>query len=264
LSNVIRSQSFAPTEKKIIQTKRIETKRLDFNGKEMAPGEQKQYLTQEIVILEARFSELQNQLKSEQQNARAEIEQWWQEKRKEAEQEAENIAEEAAAQGFQAGFDKGVQQAEEEFRQKRQTVQELIELAYQEKEKIIQQSEPFLLALSVKIAEKVIKTELKQHDEQLLNVVKQALRHIEETEDVVMQVSSEDYPIILPFHEELKTYIRADSELKIIPVAALAKGDCMIHTASGSYDVTVDGQLEEIKKQLLIYFEEKTNNEPME
>ena len=47
-------------------------------------------------------------------------------------------------------------------------MQELIQLAYEEKEKIIQQSESFLLALSIKVAEKVIKEELKQHNDQLL------------------------------------------------------------------------------------------------
>jgi flagellar assembly protein FliH len=36
----------------------------------------------------------------------------------------------------------------------------------------------------------------------------------------------------------------------------------MIHTASGSYDVTVSGQLEEIKRQLLAYSEEQTSHEP--
>ena len=77
-----------------------------------------------------------------------------------------------------------------------------------------------------------------------------------------MQVALEDYPILIPFLDELKTYIRADSELKLIPVANLSKGGCMIHTASGSYDVTVSGQLEEIKRQLLAYSEEQTNHEP--
>lgn len=261
MSNVIRSQSTLPIGTKIIGTRKIETKRLDFNGQVMAPGEQKQYLTQEISILEAQYSQLQEQLKSEQEIARAEIEQWWLEKRQEAELEAERLADEAAAQGYQTGFDQGVQRAEEDYRAKQEKMRELLELAYVEKDKIIQQAEPFLLELSVKVAEKVIKSELQQHEEQLVNLVKEALLQIEESEDVVMQVSPEDYPVILPFIEELKTYIQANSALKIIPVATLSKGGCMIHTASGSYDATIDGQLEEIKKQLLIYFEEKTNND---
>lgn len=180
----------------------------------------------------------------------------------EAEREALRISEEAATEGYQAGFTQGTLQVEEEFRENRQVMQELIEAVYEEKAQIIQQSEPFLLSMSVKIAEKIIKNELRQQDDQLLNIIKHALRHLEESEDVVMQVALEDYPIILPFMEELKTYIRADSELKLVPVAKLSKGGCMIHTASGSYDVTVDGQLEEIKRQLLAHCEEKAKDEP--
>ena len=221
-------------------------------------------MLQEIESLETQYTQLQSQIKLEQETARTDIDQWWLEKQQEATHEAQRLAEEASTQGFQAGFDQGILQAEEEFRQKRQDMHDLIQTAYEEKAKIVQQSEPFLLSLSVNIAEKVIKEELKQHNDQLLNVVKQALKHIEESEDVVMQVSPEDFPIILPFLEELQTYVKADSELKLIPVANLEKGGCMIHTANGSYDVTVDSQLQEIKKQLLAYCEEKTNDEPKE
>lgn len=261
MSNVIRFQSFPATETKIIGTKKIETRQLDFNGLEMPPGEKKQYLTQEISMLETQLGKLQNQLKLEQEEAQKTIEQWWSDKQEEAELEAKKLADEAAAQGYQAGYEQGIQRAEADYRKKQENMQNYLELAYVEKEKIIREAEPFLLELSIKVAEKVIKTELKQHDEQLINVVKQALLQIEESEDVLLQVSSEDYPDILPFLEELKTYVRADSQLKIIPVAMLSNGDCMIHTASGSYDATIDGQLEEIKKRLLIYFEEKTNDD---
>jgi len=262
LSNIIRFQEFSPVEKKIIQTKKIEIKRLDINIQEIDPGKQKQLLLQEIEALESRQIELQSQINKDQENARTAIEHWWEEKQVEAIQEAKRLAEEASTQGFQAGFDQGILQVEEDFRHKKQEMQEWIETAYEEKVKIVQQSESFLLTLSIKVAEKVIKEELKQHKDQLLNIVKQALIHIEESEDVIMQVSTQDYLIILPFLEELKTYVRADSEFKLIPVVNLAKGGCMIHTASGSYDVTIDSQLQEIKKQLLAYFEEKKNDEP--
>ncbi|MGI2328524.1 FliH/SctL family protein [Planococcus sp. YIM B11945] len=261
MSNIIRSQITVPHDTKIIQPKKIETKKSVFADRKLTAGEQKQFMLQEFESLETQYVQLQEKIKREQEEAQTAIEQWWREKQEEAAREAQRLAEEASAQGFQAGFDQGVLEAENEFREKRQDMQQLLETAYAEKDKIIQQAEPFLLELSVKVAEKVIKTELKQHGEQLITVVKQALMQVEESEDVLMQVSSEDYPVILPFLEELKTYVRADSALKIIPVANLKNGDCMIHTASGSYDATVDGELTEIKKQLLMYFEEKTNDD---
>jgi flagellar assembly protein FliH len=262
LSNIIRSYPSSQTEKKIIHIKKIENKNMQTGNSELDPLEQKQSLLQELESLRSQHEHLKNQLKIEQEQAETELARWRETQREQAEEEARNLAEQAYAEGLQSGFDTGMKKAEEEYREKRREMQALIERAYEEKTKIIQQAEPFLLALSVRIAEKVIKKELKQHDDQLLNIVQQALRHLEESEDVVMQVALEDYPILLPFMDELKTYIRADSELKLIPVANLSKGGCMIHTASGSYDVTVSGQLEEIKRQLLAYSEEQTNHEP--
>lgn len=261
LSNVFRFDQPQTVETKILGTKKIDYLRSDSTGQVMNPVRKKQYSTQDVDSLKIQYQQLQNQMKIEQEKAQTDIDLWWQSKKEEAAQEAHKLSEEAFKKGFQDGFDQGILKAEEEIGQKRQEMQNLIQTAYDEKTKIIQQSEPFLLSLSVKVARKVMNEEFKLHQEQLVNIVKRALKQVEETEDVVMQVSPEDYTIILPFLEELKTYVKADSELKVIPLANLSQGGCMIHTASGSYDVTVDGQLLEIKKHLLAHCEEKANNE---
>lgn len=262
MSNIIRFQDASTFEKKIIGTHKIENKTKNTETLEIDPVQQKQSLLQEINSLQAQYQALKLAMQAEEQEAREATEAWRESEHEAAKIEAERIYEQASQLGYSAGFDQGVQQAEEEFRQAREDMQGLIETAYEEKTQIIQDAEPFLLSLSVRIAEKVLKNELKQHDDQLLNIVQRALKRIQEAEDVVMQVSLEDYPIVLPFLEELKTYIRADSELKLVPVMNLTKGGCMIHTASGSYDVTVDSQLEEIKRQMLAHCEEKTIHEP--
>lgn len=261
MSNLIRSQQPPANGIKIIGTKKIESRPVSIVGNEMNQELQKQTLQQEINILQAQQRELQRQLQEERETVVAEIADFQQQARQQAEAEAQRLAEEASRRGYESGYETGVQQAEDEFRQARQDMQLLIEAAYQERSKIVQEAEPFLLALSVRIAEKVLKNELKQHDSQLLTIVQRALKRVEEADDVVMQVSLEDYPILLPFLGELKTYVRADSELKLVPVMNLSKGGCMIHTASGSYDVTVDSQLKEIKRQMLAYCEEKTVHE---
>lgn len=261
MSNLIRSQQPSEVRTKIIGTKKIEAKPLALFGKNFDSGQQKPSIQQEISMLQKQRSELQQQLQEDRESALAEIAELQKNARQKAEAEAEKIAEEASRNGYESGYAKGVQQAKDEFRQAREEMQLLIETAYQEKVKIVQEAEPFLLSLSVRIAEKILKNELKQHDDQLLTIVQRALKRVEEAEDVVMQVSLEDYPILLPFLDELKTYVRAESDLKLVPVLNLSKGGCMIHTASGSYDVTVDSQLEEIKRQMLAYCEEKTVHE---
>ncbi|QHJ69565.1 FliH/SctL family protein [Planococcus halotolerans] len=264
MSNVIRYHHGKPVETKILKTKKIEFRNIQEPEDEKDPEQQILSVKQEIAALLAQKNELENELQEKQQQAQTDIEFWWEQARTEAQAEAERLADVATAQGFETGKQQGYLQAEEDFKEKRLEMEELIREAYSEKSKIVQEAETFLLSLSVRIAERVIKEELKQHEEQLLNIVKQALKHIEEAEDINMQVSLDDYPVLLPFLEELKTYVRADCELKMIPVANVEAGGCMLHTPSGSYDVTIDSQLEEIKKHLLAYCEEKTNDEPAE
>lgn len=262
MSNIIRYQNGTPVEAKILKTKKIEFKTLQEPEEEKDPEKRKLSIHQEIEGLLEQKKQLETDLEQQQLQAQTDIESWWAQARAEAQAEAERLADVATAQGFDAGKKQGFEQAEADFQEKRLKMEGLIREAYSEKSKIIQEAETFLLSLSVRIAERMIKDELKQHEEQLFSIVKQALRHIEEAEDITMQVSSEDYPTLLPFLEELKTYARADCELKMIPVASVAQGGCMLHTPSGSYDVTIDSQLEEIKKHLLAYSEEKTNVEP--
>lgn len=264
MSNVIRYPHTSPVEKKILKMKKIEFRNIPALEEEKDPEQQKLSVQQEIAALLAQKILLETELEQQQQQAQADIESWREQARQEAQQEAERLADEATSQGFETGKQQGYLQAEEDFIEKRVAMEALIQEAYTEKSKIVQEAETFLLSLSVRIAERVIKEELKQHEEQLLNIVKQALKHIEEAEDIVMQVSLDDYPVLLPFLEELKTYVRADCELKMMPVANVEAGGCMLHTPSGSYDVTIDSQLEEIKKHLLAYCEEKTNDEPAE
>ena len=180
-------------------------KKTVFNDSETDPREQRQQLLQEIMDLETRREQLRIQISEEQQNAQQEISEWWQVKQQEARQQAEKLEQEAEQQGFQAGFTQGLQQAEQDSVEKRSEMNRLLEIAYEEKVNIIQQAEPFLLSLSVKIAEKVIHNELHQDEQQVLHIIQQALKQVEESEDVTMQVSPEDYPLIIPFLEELKT-----------------------------------------------------------
>ncbi|MCD8510256.1 MAG: flagellar assembly protein FliH [Bacillus sp. (in: Bacteria)] len=232
---------------------------MDTNVNQPDPVFLKQQLVLEVEALRKEQLELQEQLATEKTNALQDIQQWWQEKEVELEEVSKQLEINAREQGFQEGYKNGLAQAEEDMKEKHQEIKKIVETAYLEKEKIIQQAEPFILSLSIKIAEKIIKNELKQHSEQLIIMIRESLKQIDQSGTVVMQVSAEDYPIILPFMEELMNYV--DSEFKLVPVPNLLQGGCMIHTDNGSYDVTIDSQLKEIRKQLLTLCEENVNDE---
>lgn len=259
MSNIIRSTEQSGT--KIIGLRKVETRR-PFEAQ--ADSDVEQYgvrLKEEVSGLEQQLDTLRKQLAEEQQQAHAEMAEWRETQQQQALEQAEQQGQAAAEAGFQEGFTQGLAQAEADFLQKRELMESLIVAAYEEQRRIIRESEPFLLSLSTEIARKIIRNELMQDDVQLLSIIRHALRQADDTEEVAIHVALEDYPAMLPFEDELKSYIRAGAELKLMPVAGQTPSGCTIHTKNGSFDATLDSQLNEIKKQLLVYCEEKSNDE---
>lgn len=259
MSNIIRSTEQSGT--KIIGLRKVETRR-PFEAQ--ADSDVEQYgvrLKEEVSGLEQQLDTLRKQLAEEQQQAHAEMAEWRETQQQQTLEQAEQQGQAAAEAGFQEGFTQGLAQAEADFLQKRELMESLIAAAYEEQRRIIRESEPFLLSLSTEIARKIIRNELMQDDVQLLSIIRHALRQADDTEEVAIHVALEDYPAMLPFEDELKSYIRAGAELKLMPVAGQTPSGCTIHTKNGSFDATLDSQLNEIKKQLLVYCEEKSNDE---
>lgn len=245
------SPLYSSTEKAVENNKpTIEELELDYE-------KQKERLHNDINALELSYQDLQNKLTQAKEEAEDEIEEWWQAKQQEAAEEARKLAEDATQQGFQEGYEKGYRQIQQELAQKVEETNRLVQLAFKENKKIVQQSESFLLNISVNIAKKIIQQELKQHSEQIVAIVQAGLKQVMERGEILIQVSPDDYPLILSHSGELERYIDSDSVLRIIPDHTLASaGGCMIQTPNGSYDVTVDSQLKAITKQLIAYYEE--------
>lgn len=260
MSRIIR-ETPSDSGTKVIGLRKVESRRPFESQAEPDIERYGERLRSEVSELEQQLGQLRKQLAEEQQQARDELAVWREKQQQQALEEAERAAEQAAQEGFGAGFKQGVEQAEAEFLEQREQMESLIETAYAEQRRIIREAEPFLLSLSAEIAHKIIRAELKQDEAQMLSIIQHALRQADEAEEVAIHLALEDYPAVLPFEDELKSYVRAGASLKLVPVAGQAPSGCTIQTKNGSFDATLDSQLSEIKKQLLAYYEEKANDE---
>lgn len=207
------------------------------------------------------FTQKKEQLEKEMAQKLAETEEkisiWWDSKQEELEALNKKVREEANKEGFQQGYHDGFQQALSELKHKFEEAESTLQHAYTEKERIIQEAEPFLLSLSVKIAEKIIKQELTTSEDGLLHIIREELAQIRDRGEITLQVPIDEYQKLLPYREELQSFVPAEIELKIVPDSHIAQLDCLIQTPSGSYDLTINSQLEEVKKQLLTFYEER-------
>jgi flagellar assembly protein FliH len=183
--------------------------------------------------------------------AREQIDTWWQERR----EQDEDLIEAIKSEGFSQGFEEGKIQAEQTLRDKINEMMAeasaVLEEAYIEKGRIIQEAEPFLVELSCAIAEKIIAKQLDLDPEYTLELIKGNLSRKREQGILTLCVSPSQFSFVQAAREELSLAIDSQAELQILPDPTVKDHGCVIRSSFGSVDARVDTQLAEIKKELL-------------
>ncbi len=199
------------------------------------------------AIIEAAEQEARS-LKSE---AEEQISFWWEENQN----KLEAMSIEAKEQGYKEGFLTGRKEAESEiqleYQEKLQQIHLLIECAYEKKDAIISEAEPFLLELSTAIATQIIKQELDQKPDKLIELIKLHILRFKEKEFITVCVHPDDFEFIHAQRTHLAAVVNGETEIKVIPDHSVTPKGCIIRTAYGSVDARIDTQIEEIKKVIL-------------
>jgi len=209
-------------------------------------------------LIQAAKAEAQAIIETAKQNAQSiedatteKIDQWWEENQ----QKLAVLSLEAKQQGFEEGIASGKQEAkaqiQEEYQGKIEQAQYLLLQAYEQKETIISEAEPFLLELSTVIASQIVKQELESHPDQFVELIKQHILRFKEKESITVCVHPDDFDFIQSQRIHLIAVVNGETEIKIIPDYSVSVKGCIIRTAYGSVDARIDTQIEEIKKVIL-------------
>ncbi|ODP28670.1 Flagellar assembly protein FliH [Paenibacillus nuruki] len=196
------------------------------------------------------------------QNAQEMIAAWWEERR----QQDEHLIEAIKVQAFQEGFEEGRERVEAEMQihmtEVMQEAQTVLGQAYEAKEQIIQEAEPFLVNLSCGIAEKVINKKLEEQEDYVIDLIKRTLARKREQGVITLCISPSQFDFVHAAREELTLSIDSQAELQILPDSTVTDRGCVIRSAFGSVDARIDTQLSEIKKELVrlaLHDEERGN-----
>ncbi|GGA39765.1 FliH/SctL family protein [Paenibacillus physcomitrellae] len=185
------------------------------------------------------------------EEAKQQIEAWWQERR----QQDEQLIEASKAEGFHQGYEEGRQQVELELKQQidrmMSEAQSVLAEAQRNKEQIIQEAEPFVVALSCEIARKIVDRQLTVEPGFALDLIERNLARKKEQGTLTLCVSPSHYSFVHAAKEELSLVIDSQAELLIIPDSSVKDHGCVIRSSFGSVDARIDTQLTEIKKELL-------------
>lgn len=180
-----------------------------------------------------------------------ELAEWQATREQEIELELQQVVETAREQAYAEGLAKGEQEARAEWEQALEQAASILEDAHIRKRQIVSEAEPFLLELSVQIAETIIGRQLSLEQDWVIDLIKRVLAKERQRGVVTLCVSPGQYGMIRDSRDELAMTIDSQAELQIVPDASVSEHGCVIRTDFGSLDARIDSQLSEIKQALL-------------
>jgi flagellar assembly protein FliH len=175
------------------------------------------------------------------------------------EQEKQKVFEEARTHGFAAGAQEGRQGALAEYTDLIQMAREVVDSAKHDYQQHIESSERTILNLGLKVAGRILGEVLEQDSGQFLSIVKRALKEAREYTEIQLHVHPMHYDLLLSHKEELIRVFPKETDLYIYPDEELSNTSCVIESANGKIEASVDSQLEEIKRKLFEMLESESN-----
>lgn len=183
--------------------------------------------------------------------AKEKIDAWWEENQR----KLEDLSLEANQKGYQVGLvkgrEEGLSEIKKDYEEQMQQVKGLLLGAYEQKELIIAEAEPFLLELSSAIAEQILQQELHSYPEKFIQVIKNHILRVKEKESITVCVHTDDFEFVQEQRSALLSVVNGETEVKVIPDYSVTPKGCIIRTSYGSIDARIDTQLEEIKKVII-------------
>ena len=206
--------------------------------------QEQEQLKQEIEEARNELASLQAQIEQEKEQAQLEIDQM-----------KAKAFEEANEQGYQEGYRKGLDSVQE---LQKQCEDERLQQE-QEYQKKLEEMEPLMVDTLCDVYSHIFKVEAKEHKELVLKLLQDTLLKVDGTGSVIVHVAKEDYTYV----QEQKAALLEEAgmqsgSVEIVSDAALARAQCMIETEGGVYDCSLDTELAELKRRLMLLAYQKS------
>lgn len=170
-----------------------------------------------------------------------------------AREEAERIKQEAfesgRSEGYEAGYNEGLSTVES-LKQETEEYRQQLESDYFAQ---MESLEPQFVDALTDIYEHIFKVDLDSYRSIVANLLIDAINDSGATHNVIVHIAKDDYPQIM----EMKAGILSETgmspdRIEFIMDATLATSECMIETENGVYDCSLETELKELKRKLMI------------
>lgn len=246
LSRLIKSRYSNPddTKEKVISIKYIDAFDSEFEqSREVTQSEYNKIINTAHEEAEA----WKNQALAEAEQIRVQLS----EEKQNWELEKVHLIEEAKKNGFQAGFEEGQNIGYQEAYSYIQQAKDTVAASKTDYEKYLQSAESTILELALEVAGKIINSKISEEQQNFIPLVQNALKEVRKQKEIQLHVNPIHYEMIIGEKEELLQLFPIKPSLFIFPDETMEENGCIIETATGRLDASVDTQLLMIKNKLL-------------
>ena len=167
--------------------------------------------------------------------------------------EAEEI-EKQIKNAFEEGVKKGIEKAEEDFGSTTRSFATLCRQLDTVRETIIGNSTRELQEFALTIAERIIRTSLRDNDTTIIATIEEALQRAVKSDEFSIYIHPDDYDTVVAKTDDLIAGLSGLSNIVIKKDITVEKGGAKIESDNCTIDATIAGQfdviLDEMKKRL--------------
>jgi flagellar assembly protein FliH len=145
------------------------------------------------------------------------------------------------AQGERAGLEAGGKRAEAMLRRVAQTIEELGGL----RQTLIQETEREMVQLALTLARRVVHREVTLDPELAAALAHVALERLGTTTPATIRLNPEDYTIVAQDSARW-----GGQTVTVVPDPSISRGGCLVDSAFGSVDATIETQFDELSRAL--------------
>lgn len=169
--------------------------------------------------------------------------------------EAESILREAREAGYLEGYQAGKSEGEALVAPLMQRLEADLVTFEAEAREFFESIEPGLLKLCLESVEKIVRHEARTDPRVVGRVIRSCLRRVKGSHEVRVRVNPAEVAAVRAMRDELLGMAEGVDAINIVDDRRVTAGGCVIETATGDFDATVETQLERIDQKLTETFE---------
>ncbi len=169
---------------------------------------------------------------------------------KEAELKVSEIEHEAYKKGYEAGREEGYKEGQAEVMRLIDRLGTIVSTAVDIRDDIIRSSEKLMTEMILMIARKVIKDEIVERREVVINNIRESIKRVKDRDRIDIRVNFADLDMTTAHKDELIKMMESLKKVNIYEDSRVDRGGCIIETDVGAIDARISSQLDAIEESI--------------